>query len=380
VSEWISVADEPKKESKDPKPSDQQPTAASISPAPTEVTDGKPADGSKPPAPDANAKVQAEPLSDGTVPTVLNPGDGHRTVPKSKASITSIYRKADIMTTLLTFAGAIVAGALILGGYYFFTKSKAGTPTPTPKVTTLDKSELDKLDSFFGGNSAGKSAEVLTVSSSSLFKNRVGIASDLKVVGSAEVSGTTSLADLNVEKTSTLGITNVRGQLTVNGPLTVQSATLFNAGATFKGAVSATGNGSFGGSLSAASISVQDLSVNGSLNVNGHINIGGLTPSASADTAAGSGATAAVQGNDAAGTVTVTTGTVPGNSNLGGEFVKVTFRSAYPSTPTIIVSPDSRNSARLQPFVLKNANWFIISTSFDAIPHSSYSFDYWVVR
>jgi hypothetical protein len=371
------VADDPK-EKKDT----SEPSASSVSPAPTDVAED-PKDGNKsntPPPPDPNSKVQAEPLSDGTTPTVLATGSSHRKVTKSKASITTIYRKADIITTLLTFGGVIVAGAIIVGAYYFFSKSKSGTPTPTPKVTKLDASDLNKLDSFFSGNSAGKPTEVLSINSSSLFNGRVAVNSDLKVTGGLSVDGTTTLGNLSATKTSNLGITNVGGQLTVNGPLTVQNPALFNAGATYKGNITASGNASFGGSLSAASISVQDLSVNGALNINGHLNIGGSNPSASPDQAAGSGASASVAGNDTAGTVTVSTGVVPGNGNLGGDLVKVTFHNTYPSVPTIVISADGRGSAQLQPFVLKSANWFIVVISFDAISHSSYSFDYWVAQ
>jgi hypothetical protein len=372
------VADEPKPESKKDKSAQaaDKPSATSTSPAPAEV-----ADGAKPPAGKTDQRVIAEPLSDGTVPTVLAPGQTkHQPEPKGKASISSIYRRADILTTLLTFGGAVIAGTLILGAYWFFTQRTA-KPTSTPtKVTNLDKAEVDKLESFFGGNSAGHSAEILTISSSSLFKNRVAVASDLKVVGGVEVSGTTTLGDLNVDKTSTLGVTNVRGQLTVNGPLTVQSPTLFNAGGSFKGNLAVTGNGTFGGSISAGTLDVATLSVNGVLNVNGHLNIGGQQPTAAANAAAGSGAAANVSGNDAAGTVNVTAGAVAPNGGLGGELVKVTFHNTYPSVPTIVISPNNRNSALLEAYVIKSANWFIIATSKDASSTASYSFDYWIIQ
>jgi hypothetical protein len=369
------VANEPKPESKDKAAqAGDKPSAASTSPAPTEAAGDAQASG-KP-----DQKVVAEPLSDGTVPTVLTPGQTkHSSDSKGKASITSVYRKADILTTLFTLGGAVVDGALVLGAYWFFTQRNA-KPAAAPKVTSLDKAELDKLETFFSGNSAGHSAEVLTVSSSSLFKNRVAMASDLKVVGGVEVSGTTSLGDLTVDKTSTLGVTNVRGQLTVNGPLTVQSPALFNAGGSFKGNLAVAGNGTFGGSISAGTLDVATASVNGVLNVNGHLNIGGQQPTAAPSTAAGSGAAANVSGNDAAGTVNVTAGTVTPNGGLGGELVKVTFRNTYPSVPTVVISPNNRNSALIQPYVIKSANWFIIATSKDAASTSSYSFDYWIIQ
>jgi hypothetical protein len=359
-------------------------TATSEAPAPAGVDPktGAPADGGLPNANGAGAGgPQPDPLSDGTKPTILKTGAVHRSVPKGKTSITSVYRRADIMTTLLTFIGAVVAGAIILGADYFITKSKNATPTKAPtKVTTLDKSELEKLDSFFNGNSAGKSSEVLTISSSTLFQGRVGMSSDLKVVGGVQVSGTTALADLTVDKTSTLGITNIRGALTVSGPLNLQSPAILGGGATVNGNLSVTGNGSFGGTLAASTINVSTLTVSGTLNLNGHLNIGGSTPSAAPDQAAGTGASANISGNDAAGTVSVLTGTVPNNAQLGGALVKVTFKVPYSTQPTVVITPNGRDAALLQPYIIKTAQFFIVGSAFDALSHTSYSFDYWIVQ
>jgi hypothetical protein len=365
------MADEPKPQPADaPKPAEGAST--STSPAPTDVTDAAK------PTPDPNQKIQPEPLSDGTTPTVLVPGESHQKVAKGKTSLTTIYRKADILTTLVTFIGAVVAGGLIIGGYAYFTRSK--TPTaPAPKVTTLDKGELDKLTAFFGGNSAGSSAEVLTISSSSLFKNRVGISSDLKVVGGVQVSGTTALGDLTVDKVSTLGVTNIRGSLTVAGPANIQSPAILGAGATINGNLAVTGNGSFGGSVSAGTLNVRDLSVSGTLNLNGHINVGGQNPSAAP--ASSLVTSASVAGSDASGTVTINAAPTSG-AGLGGALVTVTFRSTYPRAPVVVISPGTRGSALYQPYVLKTATNFTIMAA--VVPANgsatSNSFDYWVVQ
>ena len=354
------MADEPKPKdtAKDAKADQTEaPSSASLSPAPTVVAGetGKPAN--------SDSRVQAEPLSDGTVPTVLTPGQTHHSVAKGKASLTNVYRKADIMTTLLTFGGAVVAGAIIIGGYAYFTRNQNKTPTTTPKVTSLSQSDLSKLQTFFQGNSAGNSSEVLTISSSSLFKNRVAVASDLKVTGGVSVDGTTSLGDLTVDKTSTLGVVNTRGQLTVNGPLTVQSPALFNAGASYKGNIAATGNGTFGGSLSAASLSVASLSVT-QLNINGHLNIGGQTPTAS---------NGSVTGNDTAGSVTGVSGSGP------GDLVTITFRTAYPVAPTVIITPIGAASAKAMPYVVNpSATGFTIGAA--GTSSGPFSFNFWVIQ
>jgi hypothetical protein len=358
--------------------------ASNISPAPNSVTEAPPVDGSStapvPPPTSSGGKVQADPLSDGTVPTVLSGGSSHKTVTKGVANISSIYRRADILSTLLTFVGALVAAGIIFGIYAYFTRSKAPTAA-APKVTSLSKSDLDKLQTFFGGNSAGSSSQVLTISSASLFSGRVAMSSDLKVVGGLQVAGTTALGDLTVDKTTTLGVTNIRGQLIVAGPVNFQSPAQFGAGGSVSGNLAVTGNGTFGGSISAGTLNVQNLSVTGTLSLAGHISISGLNPSASPGSEAGSGANANINGNDAAGDVTVNTGTIPVHvGNTGGLDVVVTFHTAYPRAPHIVISAVGQNAARLMPYVLITATGFTIGGVNDAASSQTYTFDYWVVQ
>jgi hypothetical protein len=381
------MADDPKPAPNPPsdKPSDQSPTAASISPAPAEITDAKdgkdkgaPVEDTAASAKAAVAAVQKDPLSDGTVPTVLDTGNGHKSVPKGKASINSIYRRADITTTLFTFVGALVAAGITVGIYSYLTRSKPVTTAPT-KVTTLDKSDIEKLGAFFTGNAAGTNSEVLTISASTFFKNRVALGTDAKISGGLQVTGTTALADLTVDKTSTLGVTNVRGSLTITGPLTVQSPTILAAGATVTGNLNATGNGTYGGSISASTLNTRDLSVSGTLNLAGHLSMSGQNPSAAPASSVVS--SASVDGNDAGGTVTISMPPVS-NQAAGAQLVTVTFRSAYPRAPSVIITPVGRGAAGFQPYVLKTATGFTIGAY--TIPANSnatsFAFDYWVVQ
>jgi hypothetical protein len=345
-----------------------------ISPSPNEVA-GKTAGGQPP---DPNSRVQAEPLSDGTVPTVLNAGESHRSVAKGKTSITSIYRKADVMTTLITFVAAVVASGIVIGAYVFLNHSKKPTVTPG-KTSTLSSSDLSKLGSFFQGNSAGTNAQILTISSSSLFKNRVAVDSDLKVTGGLSVGGSTAFGNITVDQVSTLGVTNVRGQLTVTGPVSLQSPATLSGGATVKGNLAVSGNGSFGGSVSAGVISVTTLTVTGTLNLNGHLSIGGQTPGVSA--IPGVTTNASVDGNDSAGSVSVEVLPTGGNSN-GAALVTIHFHSPYVSIPVIVIAPVGRNPALSQPYVVPGATSFNINAS--TIPAlasaTNYTFNYWVVQ
>lgn len=363
--------------------------AANSAPEPSQPGANKPADTGRANTPETKpapldeaiaAQLPAEPLPDGTVPTVLAPGDGHKSVGKSRASLTRIYRRADIMTTLYTFIGIVIAGATVVGVYWYLTRSNV-KPTTTAPVTKLDQTELTKLGAFFSGNTAGSTDQILTVSAASLFNGRVAIASDLKVTGGTQVTGTTALGDLTVDKTSTLGVTNVRGSLTVGGPLNLQSPAIFGAGISVNGNLATTGNGTFGGSLSAGTINVPTLNVSGTLNLSGHLAIAGQTPSVAPASEAGSGANANVEGNDSAGSISINTGTIPGHiGNQGGLLVSLTFKTAYTRTPRILITPVGQSGAALMPYVLKTSTGFTIGIANDAISNKSYAFDYWVVQ
>jgi hypothetical protein len=357
-------------------------SAPNISPAPSEIAepDADTPTGPPPETGSGGPSLTAEPLTDGTIPTVLASGNSNKDTKRvgGRRSLGAVYRRADIFTTLLTFVATVVASALIVGGYFYITQNKK---TVAPKVTTLDQGDLTKLSGFLTGGDTGVTSEVLTVSSSSLFRNRVAISSDLKVIGGLEVDGPTSLGDLVVNKTSTLGIVNIRGNLNVTGPTVLQGPALLNGGASISGSLSATGNGSFGGSISAGSLNVRDLSVSGNLNLSGHLVVTGQNPSASPASEAGPGATASVVGNDAAGTVTINTHTLtPTISTQGGLLVTVTFKTPYSKTPTVLITPVGSSSGNLPFYILKTSNGFTIGQNQNALSNTSYSFDYWVVQ
>lgn len=335
-----------------------------------------PASGETPPA---AGGPQPDPLSDGTVPTILQSGSGETKGKRAKgvAAISGVYRRADVVTTLVTFGVALLAAGLVLGGYLFITRDKTKTAKVTaPKVTTLTPEELQKLGTFFGGAGAGSVSAVLTITPSTLFNGRLAVNNDLKITGGADVAGGTTLADLTVNKTATLSATTVRGGLSVAGPLNLQSPATLNGGLSSKGDVNATGNGSFGGSVSAGTVNTANLSVTGNLNVAGHLVITGATPSASAGGDVG-GTIANVDGTDSSGTVTVNVGTAPASGS--GFFVKVTFRRPYSRVPRVVVSPVGPDGAKLLPYVQRVTDNFSIGAAANLKP-GTYTFDYWVVQ
>jgi hypothetical protein len=364
--------------------SDEEQPKADPAVAPADVTDDSttpafdPAD--NPIADDS--KLQAEPLSDGTVPTVLDPGAGvpKGAMAKGRASLTAVYQRADIITTLVTFIVAIIAAGVVLGGYLYLTKSNKNAVVAAPKVTTLSQQDLQKLGTFFGSTGGG-SAQILTISSSTMFSNRVAINNDLKVIGGISASGSTDLGDLIVDQTSTLGVTNVRAALNVSGPLTLQSPALLNGGASAKGDLSATGNGSFGGSLSAGVINTSTLAVTGNLSLSGHLIINGSRPGVSLGSEAGSGASANIDGNDSSGTVSLNTGTVSFNAtNAGGLLINVIFHAAYGRVPRVLITPVGQSSGALPYYTQRTADGFTIGAASGIHSNTGYAFDYWVIQ
>jgi hypothetical protein len=344
---------------------------------------GSPVPAPPPPEEPATSSVVAEPLNDGTVPTVLQPGkDTKHEAPKTSkdgGKLGSVYRKADAITTGITFLIALVICGLAFGGYLYFTKTKAKTTTTT--VTTLSQADLSSLGAFFQGNSAGGSSQVLTFNSSSYFKGQVAVNGDLKVTGSSTIDGPSTLGDLTVNKTSTLGVTSVRGQLTVAGPLNLQSPATLGNGATVTGNVAASGNGSFGGSVSAGVLNATTLQVTGNLTLSGHLVINGLSTTASVNAGAGSGATASVDGNDSDGTITIHTGNIMNNFDPNGDLlVQLNFHTAYGKVPRIIITPVGSPAGSLKYYEVKTNAMFIIGSASAPTSNTSYTFDYWVVQ
>lgn len=329
----------------------------------------------------AEAHITADPLSDGTVPTVLSENaSGLSSVPAPKLNnraITSVYRKADIATSLITLTATLAVIGIVLGGYLFLTKKK---PTPPPKLTTLDQAEIKKLGGFLSGNALGTSNEILNVTSSSLFKGRLAVDNDIKVTGNGEFGGKISSSSLTVTKSSTLSNTTVNGPLIVTGPTTLQSPAVLAGGATVGNNLSVAGNGTFGGALSAGSFNAKTLNVNGDLNLSGHLIITGSLPTVTPEIGAGSGSRTSVDGTDSGGTIIVSTGTVPSFTNGQNTLVSLKFKNAYTKTPHVLLTAVGLTTGSIGYYVTQTPQGFTIFVTTLAKSSSDYAFNYWVIE
>lgn len=359
----------------------EEPNQTPAASEPTVPKDAQPTSETQESPANSEARITAEPLSDGTVPTVLSENaSGISSVPSPKPGnrpISSVYRKADIATSLITMTATLAVIGIILGGYLFLTKKK---PVPPPKITTLDQSEITKLGGFLTGNALGSSNQILTVTSSSLFKGRLAVDNDIKVTGNGEFGGNISTSSLTVTKTSTLSNTTINGPLIVTGPTTLQSPAVLAGGATIGNNLAVAGNGTFGGALSAGSFNAKTLNVNGDLNLSGHLVITGSLPTVIPEVGAGSGGKTSVEGTDSGGTIQINTGTVPSFTNGQNTLVSLKFKNAYAKTPHVLLTAVGLTTGSIGYYVTQTPQGFTISVITTAKSGDNYAFNYWVIQ
>jgi hypothetical protein len=156
------------------------------------------------------------------------------------------------------------------------------------------------------------------------------------------VTGTADFNDLNVSGATT--ITNLTVQtVTVSGNLTVEGLA-----------------------------SVHDLLIDG------HIITAGDTPVGVSLTALGASGSLVIDGNDTAGTLTITTGST---GLTAGELGRITFVKAFGKAPRIILSAQDENSdnARIFP-ASKTAIDYVLKTNQVLAPNTTYIFDYFIAQ
>ena len=127
---------------------------------------------------------------------------------------------------------------------------------------------------------------------------------------------------------------------------------------------------------------IQNLQVTGlaqvhDIEISGHIITTGGQPTASTLVAAGTDAAVAVVGTDAAGKITITTGT----SVVEGEQIAVLFSELYGDEPRVVLSP-SNKAAASSGFYKSSASTDGFVLSFDHAPaaQTTYVFDYFIAQ
>lgn len=250
--------------------------------------------------------------------------------------------------------------------YASYLKQKHDDSAPTTPTQALTADALKQLKN--SDTSVGDPKQTLTVQSNAIFTGKVLVRDDIDIAGTLKVggtlnltglivSGTTSLDQIQGNKLSIAGDSNIQGQLTVQRGLTIS------------------GGASFGGNISAPTISVQSLQLSGDLQFNRHIDAGGSTPSGTPGGALGNGGTVSIGGTDTAGTVSVNTGSSP----AAGCFITVTFTKSFNAQPHIAITPVGASAALLNYYVSRTPTGFSVCTANSAPGGANFAFDYIVI-
>lgn len=118
---------------------------------------------------------------------------------------------------------------------------------------------------------------------------------------------------------------------------------------------------------------------NGNITVNGKIitgNTSGSTTVAVDTAGAGTGASASISGNDTSGVITINTGT----GAAAGRLATITFSSAFPSSPNVVITPKAIPGGGTYPqYHYDSATGTFDLSSFNALTDSStYTFSYFI--
>jgi len=188
------------------------------------------------------------------------------------------------------------------------------------------------------------SSDVTTLQSSANIVNGGAVNGDLSITGSM----------------------NVAGNLNASGPVAISST------------LTVTGDATFSGTLTVQNISVHNITING------HIITAGDTPTATVDTAAGSAdplnsiaaPTVTIDGNDTAGTITITTGA----NTSSGTLANITFNTPYGKAPRVILNADNSAMTNLKYFKASTSTAFTIQAVDSPTPNTTYQLDYFIAQ
>ncbi len=267
----------------------------------------------------------------------------------------------------LLFFILLLVLASILSAVSFF-KNRQAEETARQQIASqpLSQEALDQLRQT--DVKVGDPKQVLSVESNAVFAGKVLVRDNLEVAGEIKAGKALNLPGISISGNSLLGQVQasslqVGGNTTIQGQLAVQNN------------LTVSGSGSFGGTLTAARLNIQDLQINGDIKFSRHIDAGGATPSKSDGSALGSGGTSSVSGTDTAGTININTGGNP----PAGCFVTINFSQRFNSTPHVVVTPVGSAAANLRYYLNRNNSNFSVCTTTAAGGSQSFGFDYVVI-
>lgn len=247
------------------------------------------------------------------------------------------------------------------GGVLYFRSNSSQTNIPSQP---LSQSTLDQLAS--SDVSVGEPKHILSVQSDTVFSGNVLVRDSLQIAGTLQVGSNLAIAGLRVTGNSTFDDVQVTkslaltGNESIQGQLNVQQSLQVN------------GSGTFLGTISAPSLTVGSLQLNGDLNLTHHLTAGGSTPGRSNGPALGSGGTASISGSDTSGSITINTGGSPS----AGCYITVNFAAAFNSTPHVVITPVGPAAAGLGYYINRTTSSFSVCAASTPAGGTTYVFDY----
>jgi cytoskeletal protein CcmA (bactofilin family) len=255
---------------------------------------------------------------------------------------------------------------LLLAGiatFASFRASKNSANQSNINGQTLSAEDLKNLKN--NDATVGDSRQTLTIASNSIFNGRVLVKDNLDVAGTIRVGGELSLPGITVSGTSAFENVQIGNDLSIAGNTSVQGTL------TVQKSLSVRGGANFAGTVSAPTISTDQLILNQDIQVNRHIEVGGATPRVTSMNP-GSGGAVSINGSDTAGTVSIAFG-----AGSGGGLARVTFASRYNQTPHVIITPNGRQCASLRSYVDEvSTTSFVIGIDASGSAGSRCSFDF----
>ncbi|MCA9324403.1 hypothetical protein KC992_04875 [Candidatus Saccharibacteria bacterium] len=302
-------------------------------------------------------------------PDASSGGDKDAKKEKKKRSAGSLLTKITnrVNVYLLAFILLIVVSLIIV---FVVIQSSNKQAAQQENITSqeLTQEAIDSLSS--NEATVGDPKQLLNIESNAVFAGKVLIRDGLDVAGPIKVGGDLNLPGITVSGKSAfdevqINSLSIAGDTSVQGVLTVQES------------LTVSGQASFGGPISAPSITLDALNLTGDIQFARHIDAGGGTPSVSGGGATGSGGTVTISGTDTAGTVTVNKGSGGGNGTLA----TITFANPFNGNPHVVITPITSNGS------LASATYYLSSRTTSGFTISasgmsgtgSISFDYIVI-
>jgi len=338
-----------------------------------EDTDKKPdgAESSSPPSqaapPDALEKSNEELGQSAASETAVN-ADGSTAAngkPSKKVNPLKAFLKR-FNVYLLLFALVVVIAVVV--SVVGFLNGKKTPKSPSANSQTLSADTLKQLAN--SDATVGDTGQTLTIQGNAIFSGQVLIRSDLNVAGTIKLGGELSIPALTVSNTSNLNTAQAN-------TLQVAQGSTFQGTVTIQHDLNVGGNAAFSGAITAAQITVTNLTMSGNaqLNVPNHIGFPGASPGRQFfPNVVGAGGSASINGSDNTGTININTGSGP----TAGCFMTLTFNRPFASTPHVLISPVGIGAGQTQYYVNRSNKEFSICTANAPPANSVMAYDYFI--